>query len=350
MSDRRVWWPREYAGSLGGIGLALAAIFVLASVPAQADTVRHTGGTITGKVVEASADRVVIDRGQNRTETIDPFRVESILYDEEPSTLRAAKMAAAAGRFEEALAGLDRVQLPENVDPKVKQEMDYLRALCRWRLAEASASPEAMKEAAGLLVQFIKANPKHYRLWHAAEGAANLLLAAGDQQAAQEYFGLLAKAPWPEVQLRAQLASARAALAAKNFAEAEKLFNAVISGSGNDERLRQIATVGKARALAETGRTDEAIGILQEIIKVVRAEDISLQAQAYNALGLAYQRAGKLKEAVLAYLHVDLLYSLVPSEHVEALENLVALFARLGQRERAEEAAKVLRDRYGRGS
>ncbi len=329
--------------------VCVAAVCWRASWPqAKADTVRYGGVTVSGKIIQSDAERVVIDRGQNRQETIHPFRIELVFFDEEPSTLRTAKLAAVAGRFEEALAGLERIQLPDNVDAKVKQEMDYLQALCRWRLAEASANPQVMKEAADLLEQFIKQNPQHYRLWQAAEGLAQLLLSLGRQDEAQQYFALLQKAPWPEVQLRAQLASARAALAAKNFTEAEKLFDALVAQSGNEERLRQMAIVGKARVLAETGRSDEAIRLIQETLQAIRPEDIPLRGQAYNALGLAYRRAGKNKEAILAYLHVDLLYSNVPAEHVECLENLVELFAQVGQRERAEAAAAVLRERYGR--
>jgi tetratricopeptide (TPR) repeat protein len=329
----------------GSLAVLLITFGIL---PAWADTVRHSGGTVTGKVTRANAQEVVVDRGQGRQETIEPYRVELILFDDEPATLRTAKMAANAGRFEEALSGLDRVQLPENPDPKVLQEMDYLRAWCRTRLAEASGNLSAMEEAANLLAEFVRKNPDHYRLWQASEWAGNLLVAIGKQDEAQEFFTRLAQAPWPEVQLRAQLASGRAYLAQRKFAEAEKAFEAILQANIGDDRLKQVATLGKARAMAETGRADEAVRLVEGVIKAVSAEQIDLQSQAYNALGLAHQRAGRVKEAVLAYLHVDLLYSNVPAQHVEALENLVSLFGRLGQRERADEAAKILRERYGR--
>ncbi|MCS7239545.1 MAG: hypothetical protein NZ899_14960 [Thermoguttaceae bacterium] len=327
---------------------ASVSVVLISATLLFADTIRHSGGTIAGKVIQADAEKVVVDRGQNRQETIEPFRIEFILFDDEPSTLRTAKMAAMAGRYEEALTGLDRVQLPENADPKVRQEIDYLRALCRTRLAEASANPQAMKEAADLLANFVSQNPKHYRVWQAAESAANLLAALGQQQAAEQFLARLSEAPWPQVKLRAQLAAGRAALARKDLPQAEKLFEAVLAGAGDDERLQIAGSLGKVRVLAEQGRADEAVQLAQEAIKRLKAEEVALQGQAYNALGFAYQKAGKLKEAVLAYLHVDLLYSNVPAEHVEALENLVELFGKLGQRERAEEAAKILKERYGR--
>jgi tetratricopeptide (TPR) repeat protein len=340
-----LWWKGVLA-----IALIVLAVSGTGQVVARADIVRHTGGSITGKVVQADANQVVVDRGQGRQEVLEPHRVEMILFDDEPSTLRTAKMAAVAGRFEEVMSGLERVQLPENVDPKVKQEMDFLRAFCRTRLAEASANPAALKEAADLMAAFARANPNHYRIWQAAEMAAHLLVGLGQEQEAEVFFGRLAEAPWPDVQLRARMAMGRAMLARKNFQEAEKLFDAILAHDQKDERLRHGAAVGKVRVLAATGRTDEAIRLAEETIKAIGAEQVDLQAQAYNALGLAYQKAGRLKEAILAYLHVDLLYSNAPAQHVEALENLVELFGRVGQRERAEEAAKVLQERYGRSA
>ncbi len=340
----RVWV--RWKCLLGIVPVAMA--WGLGEAVAWADIVRHTGGSITGKVVQADANQVVVDRGQGRQEVIEPHRIEMILFDDEPSTLRTAKMAAAAGRFEEALAGLERVQLPENADPKINQEMDFLRAFCRTRLAEASANPAALKEAADLMTAFARANPNHYRIWYATETAANLWITLGQDKEAEPLFARLAEAPWPEVQLRARLAMGRAMLARKNFAEAEKLFDAILASDQKDERLRHAAAIGKIRVLAETGRAEEAIRLGEETLKAIPAEQVDLQGQGYNALGLAYQKAGQLKQAILAYLHVDLLYSNVPAQHVEALENLVELFARVGQRERAEEAAKVLRERYGR--
>ena len=47
---------------------------------------------------------------------------------------------------------------------------------------------------------------------------------------------------------------------------------------------------------------------------------------AYNALGTALRKAGKPKEAILAFLHVHLLYSTQPDLDAEAVANLEKLF------------------------
>ena len=88
--------------------------------------------------------------------------------------------------------------------------------------------------------------------------------------------------------------------------------------------------------------------MIHEVIRDADPEDSELHAIAYNALGQCYRQADKPKEALLAFLHVDVLYSSIPAAHVEALENLAALWTSFGQAGRAREARGLLRDQYER--
>jgi hypothetical protein len=82
------------------------------------------------------------------------------------------------------------------------------------------------------------------------------------------------------------------------------------------------------------------------VIAKADAEDGELHARAYNAKGSALVAAGKKKEALLAYLHVDLLFSSYPEQHAEALANLSALWKEVDQVNRANQAAATLRQEY----
>ena len=86
--------------------------------------------------------------------------------------------------------------------------------------------------------------------------------------------------------------------------------------------------------------------MVEQVIKDADPEQKELHARAYNALGSCYQRAGQAKDALLAYLHVDVLYSSVPDAHAEALANLATLWRSIGQESRAREARQVLEQRY----
>ena len=66
--------------------------------------------------------------------------------------------------------------------------------------------------------------------------------------------------------------------------------------------------------------------MIEQMIQDTDPEQKELQARAYNALGDCYERAGRTKDALLAFLHVDVLYSTVPDAHAEALSHLVKLW------------------------
>ena len=71
-----------------------------------------------------------------------------------------------------------------------------------------------------------------------------------------------------------------------------------------------------------------------------------LGARAYNALGTALRKAGKPYDALLAFLHVDILYFASPEDHAEALANLAALWHEVHKTDRAIQAQETLRKRY----
>jgi hypothetical protein len=98
--------------------------------------------------------------------------------------------------------------------------------------------------------------------------------------------------------------------------------------------------------MAETGKLDEAVGMIEKIIKDADPEEKELHARAYNALGSCYERAKKTKDALLAYLHVDVLYNSVPEAHAEALARLAPLWQAVGQEAHAREARETLEQRY----
>jgi hypothetical protein len=106
------------------------------------------------------------------------------------------------------------------------------------------------------------------------------------------------------------------------------------------------AMLGKASAIAGEGKPDEAAAAIDAVIAKADADDGELHARAYNAKGNALLAAGKKKEALLAFLHVDLLFSSYPEQHAEALSNLATLWKEVDQGERANKAAAALRQQY----
>jgi tetratricopeptide (TPR) repeat protein len=326
---------------------SVLAWLALSSFVAAADRVKKFQGTIAGTIAETSALEVKLTHG-TLTDTVPVNEIQWIEYQGEPPALTAARLAAQAGRYGEALEGLGSIRPAEVKRPEIQQDLDFYKALCSARIALATGA--GIVEAGTLMNAFVQANPKSYHYLVACEALGDLYVAVRQYDKARELYGRVGQAPWPEYRMRAGVAIGGALLAQGKPAEAMQSFEAVLAMTGSGQQAdeqRLAATLGKARCLAENKQFDAATKTIQEeIIAKANPEDAALLAKAYNTLGAIDRKAGKAKEAILAYLHVDLLYSAAAREHIEALQNLVALWNEVQKPERAAQAAQVLKERY----
>jgi tetratricopeptide (TPR) repeat protein len=156
--------------------------------------------------------------------------------------------------------------------------------------------------------------------------------------------------------MRAGVARGRALMSQTKYPEAlaefEKVlglpFNPMTQKGTTAESQRFAAVLGRAQCQANTGKYDDAIKELEgNIIPNLNPEESRLQAAAYNTLGNCYnQKPEGKKPALLAFLHVDVLYNIVPNEHAEALWNLSNLWIEIGKNERGQECLNRLNRLY----
>jgi tetratricopeptide (TPR) repeat protein len=106
--------------------------------------------------------------------------------------------------------------------------------------------------------------------------------------------------------------------------------------------------LAKAENLAALKKYKEAETLLREAIAGSPAEDATAQATAYNTLGDCFRAANRPKDALIAYLHTDLLYAKNKEEHPRALYRIQSLFRQLKQDGRADEFAQRLKQEYPR--
>lgn len=332
-----------------GLCLVLGMAWAAGNSAQAADIVRAAGETISGTIQQMTPAEVTID--QNGVERkVAANKVEWINYDGQPSLLRSVREALNNSRFQDAQASLENIRLDEVRRQVVRQEIEYLRAFVAAKLAlEGNGS---IDEAGGMMASFLQSAQQNYHYYDACRIVADLLMAKNDPVKAQSYYEQLASAPWPEYQIEAKVAMGWAQLAAGNVEAAETSFDEALeiaATSPGSDLYRVQAQIGKARCMAEQGQADDAIQTIQEILnRVDLADKAEILARAYNTLGIAHKQAGSPKDAVLAFLHVDLLYSQSAQAHIEALENLVQLWPQLQRPERAARAADDLRQRYGR--
>jgi tetratricopeptide (TPR) repeat protein len=328
--------------------LVLAVSVQPAAAQGVADRVRLTRGTEMGEVIDMTPFQVKLQKGPPGERDLEVNEIRAIQFSGEPSELAQARLNASNGAYENALELLAKIDLSKVERDFIKQDIEFYKGWCAAKLALAGQGE--IGDAGRQLNSFVRTYPNNFHYLAAREAMGDLLMAGGGYANAEKQYAELAKAPWPEFRMRAAAAVGRSLQAQNKHADAIKQFDAALATAGEGaaaEQERLAATLGKAVSLAETGEVKQAVGIIEKVIHDADPQQKELHARAYNALGKCYEKAGKNKEALLAFLHVDVLYNTVPEAHAEALSHLAKLWTAIGQDERARESRQLLSERYG---
>jgi len=332
--------------------LVAAAAALLSPLPCFGQAVDQVylakGAPSRGRIPETgiSRDQVTLEAGGG-TRQFAVNEIVRITFAEEPNELNAARTAALKKDYSHAAQELKKLD-PAKIERAVtKQEVEYLRALSQAKLAMTEGGDK--NAAVTAMLNFVKGAPQSFHFYDAAETLGDLSMALGKFADAAKYYTPIASAPWPEYQLKANSAIGRALVGDKQYDQALSKFEAVIGGDatgGEATRQKLLATVGKAVCLAETGKAEEAVTLLQDIISKNDPQDAQLFARTYNALGRSYLKLSKPKDALLAYLHTEILFAGEAEAHAEALYHLSKLWGDINKSDRAVTARTTLRERY----
>jgi tetratricopeptide (TPR) repeat protein len=317
------------------------------SAPAATDRVRLAQGNESGEVTEMTSQEVTLNKGQTGNRALAVNQVKSIVFEGEPSELTQARVNAANGNFDKARDLLAKIDLGSVRRDFIQQDVDFYKAYCAAQLALGGNGE--IGDAGRQLITFVRVYPKNYHYYEAVEAMGDLLMASGKYENARKQYADVGAAPWPDYKMRSAISVGRSWQAQKNHAEAIKQFDAALAmadASPDAQAQKLAATLEKAVSLAETGKADEAVGTIEKIIQDADPSDKQLQARAHLALGSCYEKAGRSKDALYAYLYIDVIYNTLPEAHAEALAHLVPLWQAVGQEERSREAKKLLQERY----
>jgi tetratricopeptide (TPR) repeat protein len=299
------------------------------------------GGRVRGQVESESATEVVVQLGAT-TIKVPAELIQSIRYDGQSASFALAEAREASGQLGEAAdsfkkAAAESAGKPYPLQAALFREAEVLTDL-------AAVEPDRIKDAKEKLAKFVRDYPSSRHTLGARACLARIQLASGDFPAAEAAVADLARLP----KGAERAAVLRTKLFAKQnkhkeaIAELDKLIAASPKGS---ERLRA-AQLAKAESLAALKDFNKAEALLHEVIKATPPEDAAGQAPAYNTLGDCLRAANRPKDALLAYLHTDLLYSKDKEEHPRALHQISVLFRQLKQDGRADEFAQRLKTEY----
>jgi tetratricopeptide (TPR) repeat protein len=334
--------------------LTVVFLFSIASVASAVDVITYLDSRkspVRGTVTSMTKDAVSIqERGEIVRVPVTELR--AVIFDNEPNELRDAREAL---RQEDnparAADALGRVELGTIERAELKSEIQFFRLLARAKLA--MGGKEKIQVVGAELSKYLDANPNTYHYYEATEAVGQLLRANKTYPKAIEYFNKLAASPTHKAQ--AHLAIGWTQLDQNEPDAAQKAFEVAIasagSGSGADE-LKRMATLGRAACLGGAGKTDDAVKMVNDVIAKADPEERALHARAYNVLGGVHAKAAvkdkekHANEAVMAFLHVDVLYPHNSLEHAEALGHLATLWEQVGHPQRANDARAKLRSQY----
>ncbi len=239
-------------------------------------------------------------------------------------------VAAEAGRPADALKAYDALLKTPGVQANraLKRHLEYKVAALTAALADGA---EQVPPAVAALEKFRKDHPDAWQLMPATRTLARLLLdkAPPDEAAARKAWDDLAATPGVPAEVKRECAFQviDLLLTAGHTAEAKQKLSAL---PADEPRVRvyQIACQATPDNVEATARQLEAL--------IDQTADAALKATAYNVLGDCYRRDPKhKKDALYAYLWVDVVYNQDPSEAVKAAGRLADLFGELKDDERA---------------
>lgn len=328
--------------------LAAGCMLFAAVSWAADDTLKKVGEPpIKCSITSMNKEEIKYEKS-GKEETVPSYAVESIRLADEPPQLNLIRNQANNGAYENALKALDKID-PDTIEKQeVKAEVTYLRAYSNARLALGGSGD--VSDAGQQINAFIKANPNSFHFYPANELAGDLLVALGKYDAATNFYKALSTASADAWKIKAGIDIGRAKLAEKKYDDALKEFDTALGlaeGDKGPETQKLSAMLGKAACLAQTGKPEEGVKLAETVISKLPTEEIDLHAWAYVVLGKCYrQMPDHTKQALLAFLHVDVLYFSNPQYHAEALWNLASLWQDMKKIDRATQASALLKERY----
>jgi tetratricopeptide (TPR) repeat protein len=279
-------------------------------------------------------------------------RIADVEFDDEPSSMKAARRGVLRGEAAQAEEDLKKIateQLDE-ADQLLRDELTFIKAaVAGLKGLQAGAAQLGVGEKA-VRDYLAKHGSSSHHAFFMHELNGRILARGGKFDEAAKAYAPFDKGP-PAYQVRGRAARGGVLFDQGKFAEAMAEYDAAAK-TETDPRddasavQKREAELGIARCLARQGKPQEAIDAAQAILKNSDPEDGDILGRAYNVLGDAYRAANKDQDAVIAYLTVDLVYNSSSANREEALFNLADLWERGKYAERARDARQQLESTY----
>lgn len=306
---------------------------------------KSTEKTTKGTVKTVTKELVSLEDSVGKPIEVPANDIVGIKYGSEPPDINLGRGKASAGNLDGALEDFAK---GVGSDDNIKAEIDYLIAHTTARKAlEQDAS--LLGDAAAKLGAFGSSHPGNYQFYNSKLLLGQVQLAQEDFAAAAGTFSVLEGAPWADYKMAAQNNKARLALKQGNLPQALSAYEAVLAlpaDSAGEVSRRNEALLGKAAVQLQQNNAPEALNSVNAAIAAADPADSAVQAEAWILKGDCLRAAARTKEAVLAYLHVPVLFEKEKVHLPRALYHLSMLWPEVDQVERGLAARQELTDKF----
>lgn len=323
---------------------------VLTSTSFAADSIvrRSDGATLRGTIAKSTPEAVTIKRSNGKEEVVSVSDIKTITFDKEPPQLGQARSNERGGAIEAALEKLTALKSESAAGSRAaRSEVEFLIARLKTKraLVDSSTADDALKA----MTTFRNGHKTNFRYLEATLLQASLHALKKQTTEGRALLEEVQASNVKGYKLQAGVDLGRLLLSAGDTSAAGSAFGKVISEAGQDPATaaaRFDGMLGAALCAQAEGKSDQAIQALDQIIKDVPETETRLLAETWIRKGDSLRQKGDSKAAVLAYLHVDLLYSGEPALHAECLYQLSKLWEVVGHKDRALAAASALTTKY----
>jgi hypothetical protein len=234
-----------------------------------------------------------------------------------------------------------------NPAERSRRFLEYKVAVLSARIADETREEDGWdvkaKDAVGQLERFLAAYTSGWELWGVGRTLARIQGELGKYPDAAATWAKLAKNPEtpPDLKLEATLQEIDAAVRGARYADAvsraAELAKTATTGPTKD---RVAIYQAAADALGKSSPLD-AIGPLEKAI--ADSKDPAVRATGYSMLGELYLAAGKPRDAMWAFLWVEVVYTHDRDEVLKAVARLATVFQMQGDEERVKAYREKLR-------
>jgi len=314
---------------------------------AETTVTPRSGPAIRGDVTSISRSEVVLTGRTNKKEyRIPANKIDRIRWDSEPAQVSQNRTEERNGQFDKAIEGY-QAALKDAANENLRTDLEF--DIARASAAKALKDEDRYDDAIDRLEKFHTAHPTNFRYYEALRLLAQLYMSKGDVEKGNGALRAMDDAPWTDFKMETDILKAKVALAHDDLGSALKALEGVIAvtpATPAERSRRYEALVTKASCLQKQTKYQQATDVLSGILEEASDEDTKTLADACVRLGDCYQAGGRTKEAILAYLRVDILFPKEKKQHAEALYYLSRLFAQDGKPDKAADAAARLQERY----